>query len=111
MTDTDKKPEVPALKKVRAEEEGKKALAEYEAQAIAIREKTARLRALRLAREAEMAALEPQRKKAPVRKASGGSSTGSRTSSGSGKRSKAEKQPSGTLADWLAQQNRSGRRT
>lgn len=113
MTDTDKKPDAPALKSVRPEDDARKAVAEYEAQAIATREKTARLRALRLAREAEMAALEPQRKKPPARKTTSGSSTGGGRSSGSssGKRGKAEKQSSGTLAQWLDQQNRSGRRT
>lgn len=110
MTDTDKKPETPALKKVRQEDEAKKALAEYEAQAIAIREKTARLRALRLAREAEMAALEPKRKPA-VRKAPSSPGTAGRSSSPSGKRGKTEKRSSGTLAEWLNQQDRSGRRT
>jgi hypothetical protein len=36
--------------------EGQKAMAEYKASGIAVRERTARLRALRLAREAELAA-------------------------------------------------------
>ena len=110
MTDTDKKPEAPALKKVRQADEAKKALAEYEAQAIAIREKTARLRALRLAREAETAAIEPKHKPA-VRKTTSGAATGGRSSSPAGKRGKAEKRSPGTLADWLNQQDRSGRRT
>ena len=39
-------------KKEKQLEEGQKAWAEYEASALAVREKTARLRALRLAREA-----------------------------------------------------------
>jgi hypothetical protein len=113
MTDTDKKPDAPALKKVRPEDDAKKAMADYEAQAIAVREKTARLRALRLAREAEMAALEPQKRKPPVRKIASGTGTGGRSSSGSssGKRGKAGKQSSATLSEWLDQQNRSGRRT
>ena len=42
------------FKKVQRAEDGRKAMAEYEAERIAIREKTARLRALRLAREAEL---------------------------------------------------------
>ncbi len=41
-------------KKERQAAEGRKAMAEYEAQALAVREKTARLRALRLAKEAEL---------------------------------------------------------
>lgn len=111
MTDTDKKPEAPALRKARQENEAKKAMAEYEAQAIAIREKTARLRALRLAREAETAASAPQKRKPPVRKTTSGTSTASRSGGAAAKRGKAEKRPSETLADWLNQQNRSGRRT
>ena len=39
--------------------EGQKAMAEYKASRIAIRENTTRLRALRLAREAGLAAAEP----------------------------------------------------
>lgn len=110
MTDTDKKPEAPALRKARQEQDAKKAMAEYEAEAIAIREKTARLRALRLAREAETAGLEPKRKP-PVRKTTSGAGMSGRSGSTTGKRGKADKRPTGTLADWLNQQNRSGRRT
>jgi hypothetical protein len=40
------------FKKALRAEEGQKAMAEYEAAAIALREKTARLKALRLAKEA-----------------------------------------------------------
>jgi hypothetical protein len=111
MTDTDKKPEASAHNKAHQEDHAKRAVTDYEAQAIAMREKTARLRALRLAREAEMAALEPKRKP-PVRKTTSGTGTSGRSSSSSsGKRGKAEKQATGTLSEWLNQQNRSGRRT
>lgn len=111
MTESDKK-EAPAAKKARQEDEARKAMAEYEAQAVAIREKTARLRALRLAREAEMAASTPQKRAPAVRKSTTGSaSTSSRSGSTTGKRGKAEKRSTGTLADWLTQQDRSGRRT
>ena len=51
--------------KLQRAEDGKKAMAEYEAEAVALRAKTARLRALRLAREAEVAAAAPV---APVKK-------------------------------------------
>jgi len=44
--------------------EGREAMAEYEAQARATREKTARLKALRLAKEAEARNLTPQTKTA-----------------------------------------------
>ena len=39
--------------------DGRKAMTEYEAQVLAIREKTARLRALRLAKEAQVHSEEP----------------------------------------------------
>jgi len=43
------------LKKLQRAEDGRKAMAEYEAEQAAIRAKTERLRTLRLAREAELA--------------------------------------------------------
>lgn len=46
------------FRKQRQAEDGKRALLDYENAAIASRAKTARLRALRLAREAELAAAE-----------------------------------------------------
>lgn len=45
-------------KKLQRAEDGRKAMAEYEAEQVAIRAKTERLRALRLAREAEVATSE-----------------------------------------------------
>jgi len=44
------------LKKMQRAEEGRKAMIEYEAERAAVRAKTERLRALRLAREAELEA-------------------------------------------------------
>jgi hypothetical protein len=44
------------FKKGLREQDGKKAIAEYEAAGIAMRAKTAKLKALRLARDAELAA-------------------------------------------------------
>jgi hypothetical protein len=46
------------FKKAQREQDGKKAMAEYEAEGIAMRAKTAKLKALRLARDAEVAAAE-----------------------------------------------------
>ena len=46
------------FKKAQREQDGKKAMAEYEADGIALRAKTAKLRALRLARDADLAAAE-----------------------------------------------------
>lgn len=48
------------LKKLQRAEDGRKAMAEYEAEQVAVRARTDRLRALRLAREAELAKSEPR---------------------------------------------------
>jgi hypothetical protein len=75
-------------------QDGKNALAEYEAQAAAVRAKTERLRALRLAREA--VAPPPAPKRAATKKVKSGSKT----------KGTAEK-----LSSWLKDQQNSGRRT
>jgi hypothetical protein len=77
------------------QDEAKQAMAEYEAAAIATRAKTERLRALRLAREAAS----PQPAPAKKRKAA---ATKSKGKSGS--------QASGSLADWLDEEAKQGRR-
>jgi hypothetical protein len=83
------------LKTAQRAADGKKAMADYEAQAIAVRAKTERLRALRLAKEAVEGTGGAKRpaaaKKRSVTKAGGASSS--------------------TLADWLNAQEKSGRRT
>jgi hypothetical protein len=79
-------------------QDGKNALAEYEAQQAAVRAKTERLRALRLAREA--AAPPP----APKRTATGKARTG-KSAKGSAKGSPE------SLSSWLKDQQNSGRRT
>jgi hypothetical protein len=79
-------------------QDGKNALAEYEAQAAAVRAKTERLRALRLAREA--AAPPP----APKRTATG-KARAAKSAKGSAKGS------SESLSSWLKDQQNSGRRT
>jgi hypothetical protein len=91
--------------KVRAEirarqaEDGKKAMAEYEASAAATRVKTEKLRALRLAKEAaDLAAPKP----APKAKAK------SKAKSTTKKKKAA---PDGKLSDWLEGQADSGRNT
>ena len=63
------------FKKARQAEDGKRAMTEYENSAIASRAKTARLKALRLARDAELAAaaaaappVPPKKKKAAKKK-------------------------------------------
>jgi hypothetical protein len=56
------------FRKLRQAEEGKRAMTEYENNAIASRAKTARLRALRLARDAEEAAALAAAPPVPVKK-------------------------------------------
>jgi hypothetical protein len=79
--------------RARQAEDGKKAMAEYEANAAATRAKTEKLRALRLARDAAEAAA-PQ----PVAKTKA-------------KATKKKKAPAGKLSDWLDEQADSGRST
>ena len=62
------------FKKTQREIDGKKAMSEYESGEVALRARTAKLRALRLARDAELAAAappapEPAKKKKAVKKA------------------------------------------
>ena len=59
------------FKKAQRAEEGKKAMAEYESAAVALRTKTERLKALRLEKEAADGLMpdEPAAKKKPARKA------------------------------------------
>jgi|AmaraimetFIIA100_FD_contig_51_6557204_length_1068_multi_6_in_0_out_0_2 hypothetical protein len=66
---------------------GKQAVADYEAEAVALREKTARLRALRLARDAELAA-------------AGKPVPGAKKTKAAAK-PKGAKPAKGTLADWI----------
>src|SRR5882757_5372690 len=83
--------------RARQAEDGKKAMAEYEASAAATRVKTEKLRALRMAKEAaEAAAPKPPAK----------------TKAKAGAKSKAKKKaPEGKLSDWLDDQADSGRNT
>lgn len=60
--------ETPQDKKERLAIEGAQAMKEYLENADAVNERTARLRAARLAREADVVAEPPIRKKSPVRK-------------------------------------------
>jgi hypothetical protein len=98
VNDSEKATETPvaAAANQRAEE-GKKAMAEYEAAALAIRAKTERLRALRLARDAELA------KQAPAKPAA-------KRKAGTKSASAAAKRAAGTLSDWLDAQERGGHR-
>ncbi len=81
--------------RARQAEDGKKAMAEYEASAAATRAKTEKLRALRLAKEAaELAAPKPPTK-----------------AKAKSKTAKKKKVDDGKLSDWLEDQTDSGRNT
>lgn len=86
--------------KARQAEEGKKAMAEYEANAAAVRAKTEKLRALRLAREA-----------ADGTQGAAAGKAKKTASAGKAKSGKKKQSPKGTLADWLTEQQNSGRNT
>ena len=83
--------------RARQAEDGKKAMAEYEASAAATRAKTEKLKALRLAKEAadEAAPKPPAKTKAKAKPGA--------------KKKKAA--PEGKLSDWLEDQSNSGRST
>ena len=92
MTEKSKKDEAQAqFDKVQRANDAKRAVADYEAEAAAMRAKTAKLRALRLARDAELAAAAPPA--APKKKAGG-----------------KKKASTGTLSEWLERESNSGRR-
>jgi hypothetical protein len=92
MADRSKKTETHAqITKAQRAEEGKKAMSDYEADIVATRAKTERLRALRLARDAAAPPPAPKKAAAPKKKAA-----------------KAAKGASGTLSDWLDDQKKGG---
>jgi hypothetical protein len=93
LADDSKKQQADAqFRKIQRAEDGKKAMAEYEAGAVATRVKTEKLRQLRLARDAAEEAAVPA---APTKK----------------KRAKKAKTPAGSLDNWLDGQAASGRNT
>ena len=97
MPDQSKKDDAQAqFTKAQKAEDGRKAMAEYEAAALATRAKTERLRALRLAREAELA------KNAPPKRAAKKKTT---------RAAKAAAAAAGTLSDWLEDQQKGGHRS
>ena len=75
-------------------EEAKQAARDYETEMAAVRAKTERLRALRMARDASSPP--PPPKAAPKKKAAS---------------AKAEKRTNSTLSQWLDEQQRSGRKS
>jgi hypothetical protein len=101
MTDASKKQEAQShFKKARQEGDAKNAMAEYEARAVAVRERTEQLKALRLARKASEHAVAAKPKTA-----------GRKSPAKTGKTGKAGKKSAATLADWLNEHGRSGRRS
>ncbi len=98
MASPPKNPTEAQALKAKREADGKKAMAEYEANAEAVRAKTEKLRALRLARDA---AMPPPAPKAAKTKSSG--------SKAGGKSAKAKKEDPGKLSDWIKNQQDSGR--
>ena len=95
MAENSKKNEANAqFAKTQRANDAKQAMSEYEVAAAAVRAKTERLKALRLARDA---AIPPKAPAAPKRK------------SATGKKGKSEK--SGSLAEWLDGEAKEGRRS
>lgn len=84
-------------KKDQRAKDGAEALAQYEAHAVHVRQNMARLRELRLAREAE------ERKNAPVKTTSGKKAATKGAA-------KVKQKPQG-LADWMKSEQESGRNT
>jgi hypothetical protein len=69
LADKSKKDDAQAqFQKLQRAEDGKKAMSEYESEGAAVRAKTERLRALRLARDAAEAAAAPPKKKTTGKK-------------------------------------------
>ena len=98
VADQPKKDQTQAqIKNAQRAADGRKAMADYEAEAAAVRAKTERLRALRLAKEAAegAAAAAPKRPAAAKKKVAKPAKAG----------------PSPTLSAWLEDQQKGGRRT
>jgi hypothetical protein len=80
------------VRKMQQAEDGKKAMLDYEAQAAAMRARTEKLRALRLARDAAEPPAPAKKKTSPAKKPA--------------KSAKAKPRP---LSDWLDEQRKDGR--
>ena len=99
MADDSRKQQADAqFRKVQRAEDGKKAMAEYEASVAAVRAKTKKLRELRLARDAAEKIAAPV---APAPAKKGAAKKGA----------KKAKRPAGSLANWLDDQEASGHNT
>ncbi|MGC2780235.1 MAG: hypothetical protein WA418_31810 [Bradyrhizobium sp.] len=92
------------FKKLQRADDGKKAMSEYEAERVAIRAKTERLRALRLARDAATTPVEAAPvKKTPVKKTPATKAPAKKTAVKKGKGK--------SLSEWLKVEEGSGRRS
>jgi hypothetical protein len=95
MADKPKKDDASAQAvKVQRAEDARKAMSDYEADAVAVRAKTERLKALRLARDAAMPPKAPAAPKKSV-----------------GKKKASKANADATLAEWLDDQGKEGRRS
>lgn len=104
MADDSKKQQADAqFRKVQRAEDGKKAMAEYEASVAAVRAKTEKLKQLRLARDAAEKIAAPVAP-APAKK-------GVAKKGVAKKGAKKAKRPAGSLANWLDDQEAGGRNT
>ena len=93
LADSSKKDEANVqFKKLQRAEDGKKAMSEYESEGAAVRAKTARLRALRLARDAAEAEAAPKEVATPKKKSA-----------------KPKKAKPATLSAWIKGQQGDGR--
>ena len=111
MVDKSKKDDAQAqFQKLQRAEDGKKAMSEYEAEGIAVRAKTERLRALRLARDAAEAAAAPPKKSAGKKK-SAATKKGSAKGSAKGGAKGGAKGKAASLSGFLEDQDGGGRRS
>ncbi len=93
------------FKKAQQAIDGAAAMAQYEAEAHATREKTARLRALRLAKEEADAA------EAASKPATGKKKTAAKSKTANSKTAKSKKDKGVPLSDWLSSEQGAGRRS
>lgn len=89
------------FKKLLRDQDGKKAMSEYETEGAAVRAKTERLRALRLARDAAEGT-------APEKKAPPKATSAKKKSAKTAKTAKKAKGASGSLSNWLKDREGSG---
>jgi hypothetical protein len=92
-----------------ASTEGAKALADHQANSVAVRKNMERLRALRMAKEAEDAARAPAEVASVKKKASSKSSGKSPNAKAKSSKAKSSEPKAQQLSEWLTSQKTSGR--